>query len=366
MQKRKRSWPSLIAAIFTITILVLYLMVCLVPFMPLSILWIFNLPGLIFPFLFFILLILTVVYFIKRSGWRWWCLGILLLGAQQLSVVFPLRLSHKWTPEKKENSLRVLSWNVNSWDIANFTAKNGNTFHAPMMNFIKAQNADILCFQEFFHCTDSAIVPSYIEPVRQMGFSYYYFAPYSFTVNGKFQTGLAIFSKYPIIDTAFFKSITAGHSEGFVYADIEINSKKIRVFNTHLESVGFNSDDYRSVGKIKGSRTILKKLINSYTVRNTQARELKSLINKSPYPTVLCGDIDDVPNSTAYFTVKGSMQDAFIKKGVWPGATIRFISSTLRIDCIFAHKDFKINQFVTMNEIYSDHLPLITDIQFKN
>ena len=366
MQKNKRSWLSPLAAIITLTILTLYLMVCLVPFVPLSILWIFNLPGLIFPLLFFILLILAVVYFIKRSGWKWCCLGVLLLGVQQLAAVFPLHLLHAWTNVKSEKSIRILSWNVNSWDIANFTAKNGNTFHDPMMKFIKAQDADILCFQEFFECIDPKIVPSYIYSVRQIGFPYFYFAPYSFTVGGKFQSGLAIFSRYPIKDTAFFRSVTAGHSEGFVYADIEIDSKKIRIFNTHLESVGFNKDDYQSVGKIKGSRTILKKLINSYTVRNTQARELKSLINKSPYPTLLCGDIDDVPNSSAYFTVKGTMQDAFIKKGVWPGATIRFVASTLRIDYIFVHKDFKINQFLTMNKMYSDHLPIITDIQYKN
>ena len=112
--------------------------------------------------------------------------------------------------------------------------------------------------------------------------------------------------------------------------------------------------------------TILNKLINSYTVRNTQAKELKSLINKSPYPSVLCGDIDDVPNSTTYFTIKESLQDAFVKKGVWPGATFRFISPTLRIDYIFAHRDFNVIQFITKKEIYSDHLPLITDLQFKN
>ncbi len=366
MQKNKRTWLALLASIFTITILILYLMVCLVPFIPLSFLWIFNLPGLIFPYLFFILLFLTVVYFIVRSRWKWWCISALLLGVQQLSVVFPLILSQKWANEKKENNLRILSWNVNSWDIVNFTAKNGSTFHEPMMNFIKTQNADILCFQEFFECIDPKIVASYIKPLKEIGFPYFYFAPYSYTVSGKFQTGLAIFSKFPIKDTAFFKSISAGHSEGFIYADIIFNSKKIRLFNTHLESVGFNSDDYQSVGKIKGSRTILKKLINSYSVRNQQARELKSLVNESPYPTVVCGDIDDVPNSTAYFTVKGTLQDAFVKKGVWPGTTIRFISPILRIDYIFAQKDFKINQFVTKNEIYSDHLPIITDLQFKN
>lgn len=366
MQKSKRSFFSFLATIFTITVLILYVMVCLVPFVPISILWIFNLPGLIFPFLFFILLILTLIYFIVRSKWKWKCLLVLLLGVQQLAAVFPLNLSHSWTNEKSVNSIRILSWNVSSWDIANFTTKKGNTFHEPMMNFIKAQNADILCFQEFFECTDPKIVPSFIQPFKEMGYAYFYFAPNSFTVSGKFQTGLALFSKYPINDTTFFKKITATHSEGFIYTDVHINSKIIRLFNMHLESVGFISDDYKALGKVKGSRTILKKLISSYTIRNKQALELKSLITQSPFPTILCGDMNDIPNSTVYFTVKGSMQDTFIHKGVWPGRTFRFISPTLRIDYILAHKDFKIIQFVTGSQIFSDHLPIITDIQFKN
>ena len=307
-----------------------------------------------------------IVYFITRSKWKWWCLVVLLLGVQQLAATFPLRISHKWTNEKDKNSIRILSWNVSSWDIANFTAKKGNTFHEPMMSFIKKQNADILCFQEFFEIIDPKIAPSFIQPFKKMGYPYSYFAPNSFTVSGKFQTGLAVFSKYPINDTTFFKKITAPHSEGFIYTDIHINSKIIRLFNMHLESVGFISDDYKALGKVKGSRTILKKLIDGYTIRNKQALELRSLITQSPFPTILCGDMNDIPNSTVYFTVKGSMQDAFIHKGVWPGRTFRFISPTIRIDYILVHKDFKINQFFTGSQIFSDHFPIITDIQYKN
>lgn len=366
MPNKKRSWLSIPASVFTITLLLMYAMVCLVPFVPAGILWIFNIPGLIFPFLFFALIIFTIIYFIIRSKWKWWCLIILILGFQQIFAVFPFHFSHTWTNEKSGSNIRILSWNVNSWDIANFTSKNGNTFHVPMMNFIKIQNADILCFQEFFECIDPKIVPSYIEPFKEIGYPYHYFAPYSYTVSGKFQTGLVLFSKWPITDTAFFKSVSAGHSEGFTYTDIQINSKKIRIFNTHLESVGFNSDDYRSVGKVKGSRTIIRKLINSYKVRNIQATELSSQIRKSSYPAIVCGDIDDVPNSSAYFSVRGNLQDAFIQKGTWPGATFRFISPTLRIDYIFAQNDFKINQFITKKVLFSDHLPLITDMQFKN
>ncbi len=34
-----------------------------------------------------------------------------------------------------------------------------------------------------------------------------------------------------------------------------------------------------------------------------------------PYPEIICGDFNDVPNSFTYFTIKGPRQDAFLEKG---------------------------------------------------
>ena len=48
--------------------------------------------------------------------------------------------------------------------------------------------------------------------------------------------------------------------------------------------------------------------------------------------------------SYTYFTVRGDMQDAFLKKGFGIGRTFSALSPTLRIDYIFADKNFKINQ----------------------
>lgn len=86
-----------------------------------------------------------------------------------------------------------------------------------MIEAIQKENADVLCLQEFFQCYAPDYFPDNIQPLKKMGYTYYYFSPASKTVKGLFQTGLAIFSKYPITDSAYFKTTSGGHSEGFNY-----------------------------------------------------------------------------------------------------------------------------------------------------
>jgi endonuclease/exonuclease/phosphatase family metal-dependent hydrolase len=82
----------------------------------------------------------------------------------------------------------------------------------------------------------------------------------------------------------------------------------------------------------------------------------------SPYPNLFCGDLNDVPNSYAYFQVKGKMQDAFLKKGFGIGRTFSALSPTLRIDYIMADPTFRIRQFKRIVKEYSDHYMLVADV----
>ncbi|MEI9946946.1 MAG: endonuclease/exonuclease/phosphatase family protein [Chitinophagaceae bacterium] len=89
------------------------------------------------------------------------------------------------------------------------------------------------------------------------------------------------------------------------------------------------------------------------------------MIGDSPHPVLFCADLNDVPNSYTYYTVKGDMQDAFLKKGFGIGRTFSALSPTLRIDYIFADDNFKIKQFKRILKRYSDHYMLVSDIELK-
>ena len=86
-------------------------------------------------------------------------------------------------------------------------------------------------------------------------------------------------------------------------------------------------------------------------------------MEKSPYPNIVCGDFNDVPNSYAYSIIGKGMKNAFVEKGNGLGRTFTGISPTLRIDNIFVDKRWGVQQFIRVQKKLSDHYPIITDIK---
>lgn len=367
MQPKTKNRISWLVHVLYFSLVFCYLLVCLVPFIDPSKFWFVAVLGLGFPFLLALILISVLVQAIKRSKWIFLSLIALLISWQQLSVFFRIRFHTQFTEQKKQTSLRVLSWNVSRWTESenSMKEKQGDSYRGLMLDAIQKENPDILCLQEFFQCYAPDYFPDNIGPLEKMGYKYHYFSPASKIVNDLFQTGLSVFSKYPILDSAYFKTVEGGHSEGFSYVDIQFQNKTIRFFNTHLESIGMNRSDYGEVGKTETAKSILSKIKRSYYFRTQQATQLRQEMNRSPHPVIFCGDVDDVPNSYVYFKLRANMQDAFLEKGSGLGRTFQFVSPTLRIDYMMADEQFKIEQFSKLSYKYSDHYPQIMDLSLK-
>ena len=71
-------------------------------------------------------------------------------------------------------------------------------------------------------------------------------------------------------------------------------------------------------------------------LRGIQATIVRNATDKSPYPSVVCGDFNDVPNSYTYFNIRGKRQDAFLASSFGVGRTSDALAPTLRIDYILA------------------------------
>jgi len=99
--------------------------------------------------------------------------------------------------------------------------------------------------------------------------------------------------------------------------------------------------------------------------RGVQAGIVRKAMDESPYPSLICGDFNDVPNSYTYFHIRGSHQDAFLKKGFGIGRTFISLASTLRIDYILPHSSFEVKMFDMIDEGLSDHIMLVADLQLK-
>ena len=177
---------------------------------------------------------------------------------------------------------------------------------------------------------------------------------------------------YPIIDSGIVHYPRPSIPEALIHADIKLNDDTIRVYSTHLQSLQLKKTDYENINEltkgdrvIDNSRSIFSKLSRGSALRSTQAEVIKMLVKDSPYPVLFAGDLNDVPNSYTYFTVKGNMQDAFLKKGFGMGRTFTGLAPTLRIDYIFADKDFKIIQFNRLVKNLSDHYMLVADVKLS-
>ncbi|MEO7767767.1 MAG: endonuclease/exonuclease/phosphatase family protein, partial [Ferruginibacter sp.] len=355
-------------------VIVLYLSACLIPVLPAGRFWMVAVLGLIFPLLFILVLLFLICWLIARSRWCLLSLVAIALSWQQLSAVVSLHGKKEFILTKNNETLRVLTWNTSSW--GETSKSDGTTTNLPkMLETVKEQQADVLCFQEFWDRKSSRSSDarySNIEEFKKMGYPYFYFAK---TINDNFyrKMGVSIISKYPITDTVKFRYGEDDFAEDLIYADIQFNQQKIRIFTTHLQSVRFEQGEYSAISKIKrtdksglrDSKNIVRKLKNAYWYRGSQADLVKEKIKESPYPVIICGDFNDVPNSYTYFTIKGNLQDAFLKKGNGIGRTFQYLFPTLRIDYILADKNLDVEQFNRITVPYSDHYPVVADFSVK-
>jgi len=355
-----------IAGIFVIALTIFTgtgaLIVAALPWIPGDRFWFLHLFGLLFPYIILFLFLVLIYWAFRKSKWAWFCLVVLLLSGQQILYMTGFHFK-RIAPDKPQAALRVLSWNVSRWDEKNKEKRGGESYRRLMLDFIEEQDADVLCFQEYFECSDPRYYEATIPALQKMGYSYYHFFPSTILFNGSFRYGLAIFSRTPILEAKSYPAGMRIHSEGVCYADISHKGQRFRVFNSHFESPGFTLANYDASGNLKKGSGLVDKISTAYAVRHAQIREAGAYIKNSPWPVLLCTDLGDIPNSNAYSQVRAlGLKDAYLDKNLGVGATYRFLSPTLRIDYTFCSSNIKIVNLRVPHIKYSDHYPLITDI----
>jgi len=351
---------------------ILFLLACLVPQLPPRTWWFIAFLGLIFPFLLIGLLLFLLGWLILWKPARLLISVVpILIGWGQIQNTFAFRSSPAFTEQKAPGSIRVVSWNVARFIELRKNNNKGSQTRLKMLDLIRAQDADVLCFQEF----QTSLDPRYydnIGPLRDMGYPYHYF---SYDEDGDLNYySSAIFSRYPILDTGKVRFPAPSLPEVLMRADILFGKDTIRVFTTHLQSFQFNPVDYRRIEEIKSgedsllshSRNIFSKWRRGVVNRTLQAEITRDVIADRTYPTVLCADLNEIPNSYSYTQVRGDLQDAFLERGSGIGRTFLGLSPTLRIDYVFADDRFEVRQFTRRKQAYSDHLMLVTDLALKS
>ncbi len=359
--------------IVSVCILLLYAL----PYLSPATSWIVNLFALLFPFLLILQLGFLVFWLMVKRKLAFIPVVTLVLSWNLIGSFFGFHPSEKATQPTTE-TVRVVTWNAH---LFNFF-ENGGLLDPAMLQEAKSFKADVLAVQEFVFSLDSAS-PITLEKVKQkLGYRYAVTAnDRAFGVHTNIRQKneryhpfcVAIFSNYPIIRWEKVQSIKE-YNHTFLWADVLVKGDTIRFFNIHLQSMHFAKNDYAFIENIDqqdmddvqtAGRNIIRKMKTANLLRSTQARDIKDEIRKSPYPVIVCGDMNDVPNSNAYQIISKDLYDAFTEKGWGIGRTFKFLSPTLRIDYILHSKSLQVGRVQVLRSPRSDHSPVLADFILK-
>jgi endonuclease/exonuclease/phosphatase family metal-dependent hydrolase len=331
--------------------------------------WFVGLLAIALPYLIAALILFFVIGILLRSAWFILPVIALAFGWHAVVNIIPFNSSSKFEFKKDPNALRIMSWNVELFDIQEY--KTHPEVKQRMLELINQFKPDIACFQEMVGGDYDRAINYLGDFKRALHFDHYY---YSYNMRLDFDNrhhfGVIIFSKYPFINKQTVAVAPLDYNSTFQYVDVISGKDTIRVFNIHLQSLKFTPENLKYIRKpvlnsdttLLESRNIMSKLKRAFLKRGVQAENIKKEINKSPYPVIVCGDFNDVPNSYAYAIIGKNLQNAFVEKGAGIGRTFSGISPTLRIDNIFIDKEFAVEQFVRVKKKLSDHFPIIADV----
>jgi endonuclease/exonuclease/phosphatase family metal-dependent hydrolase len=346
-------------------VVLLFLLTCLTPFLNPQTFWFIGFCGIMAPHLIVLLLLSIIFWLIAKPKLALIPVITLLIGYNQIKTVFAFHIKESFVKEKKANTIRIVDWNVQSLLGLSKNKEVKKHIKEDIATAILDLQPDIICMQEF---NNTPLVADNISLFSNT-YPYYFFSGDYARRNG-YQSGCIIFSKYPIIHSDKIKYPVA---ESLIYADLVKGNDTIRIYTTHLQSFKFKKQDYDDIEKIKqqdedaliASKNIYAKMKLAFKRRGKQTNIVTTEIAKSPYPSVICGDFNDVPNSYTYFQIKGNRQDAFLKKSFGIGRTFNSLALTLRIDYILPTKDFTVHQFGLIDEGLSDHTMLVSDLSLN-
>ena len=325
--------------------------------------------GLAYPFVLFLNVGMVVFWVFKvRVIFAVLTTGVILLGWHSLVATVGFVGEEGKGPKTSPDLVRLMTYNVHSFKP--YGEVNNEAVKQQMLDVVRTENPDIICFQEYytrrkgsFDITDSL--------KRMLKIKDYYFI--SSAENSYEATGLAIFSRYPIVDRGviLFSANHVGNAS--IYVDVMIKQKKVRVYNVHLQSISFVKQDYNYLDKVKDkleaditpAKRIVKMLRTAFLKRSAQVDIMKGHMKTCATPFLMAGDFNDTPASYAVTQLTKSLNNSFVEEGTGLGRTYNGKFPNFQIDYISATRDIKVINHHIIQARLSDHFPIRSDLRIN-
>ncbi|MGH1518459.1 endonuclease/exonuclease/phosphatase family protein [Chryseobacterium sp. JK1] len=316
----------LILLILHLGILFLLLGTLLNAYVPPKIFPWFNLLSLGFPVLMIAYIILTVFWVFS---WKKRAFVFMFAG---LAFINPVKRWVNYSSDKKGTpDIKVISFNTRA----------GGWGKKKIEAYLKPQNADVILLQE-----DGAVIYK-LEGYHMVN------------SNDLF----AVLTKHKIISHKVLGGYDGNVKISGLQADIEIKGKIYRFIDVHLQSFHFEKDMVQLNGNSNDDeeklKDIVKMLIPTFKEHQGQVELLQQFIENSPYPVILGGDFNSVPNSYEYYHLSQKLDDAFVTAGKGSATTFHDYKFPIRIDYVFSSKNIRAFSYEVDRSVkLSDHFPV--------
>ncbi|WP_367865387.1 endonuclease/exonuclease/phosphatase family protein [Pedobacter sp. WC2423] len=325
--------------------------------------------GLAYPFV----LLLNVLFMI------WWILRgriVFALGTAAIIAIgwHPLIATVGFVgesgdgPKSAPELVRMMTYNVHSFKP--YGEASNESVKQQMLALVKEENPDIICFQEYYTRRKGtfAITDSLKHILKT---SSYYFVPSS--GNDYESAGLAIFSRYPIVNKGSILFSTNHGGNASIYVDVMVNKEKVRVYNVHLQSISFDKQDYNYLDKVTKkmdteilpAKRIASMLRTAFFKRSGQVDIMKDHMKSCTTPFLIAGDFNDTPASYAVTQLTKSLHNSFVEQGTGLGRTYNGKFPNFQIDYISATKTIKVINHRIIQARLSDHFPVRSDLRIN-
>lgn len=292
----------------------------------------FNLLSLGFPVLIISYCILTIFWV---ASWKKRAFVFMFAG---LAFINPVKRWVNFSDDKKGTpAIKVVSFNI----------KGGVMGQKDIEQYLKAQDADVILLQE-----DGGREFPVLKDYKRT-------AP-----NGY----LSILTKHKILNDKIIYASDEGEGvPGGLQADIEIKGKVYKFLNVYLYPFKFEKDMVRLNGNTDDNeqklKDVIKRLIPTFKKHQGQVDAIHTITVNSPYPVILTGDFNSVPNSYEYYHLSEGLEDAFVTAGKGSATSFHDYKFPIRIDYVFSSKPIRAVSYVVDRSVsISDHYPVISEL----
>ncbi len=319
------------------------------------------------PVLMVVCLLTAIIFLVLRKPlWALFPLAAIGINWDYLTTIIQFHSEREWPVQVEEPSpyLTIATYNVHNFgnEVTGYSCKQ-------IAERMAQQQVDILCFQEF--------LGNHNFPLDSIQATLGHWEHQLITAQlpgGAETLPMAVFSRYPLSGAQLIRYPESHNSS--VQCDVLMaTGDTIRLICNHVQTasisqkrskwqLGLATDDTRR--EADALRDAATTLHTNLVKRAYQADSLYQLTASSPYPVVLCGDLNSLPSSYTYHRLTELLTDGFKECGRGYMRTYRQGKGLARIDYILYSPQLEgIRCSSPSWNLCSDHNPVLTTVRVR-